>query len=243
MVSNWFAEEAAMAKQVVATAPPARRRTMSYEAWLGWAGASTQSEWVDGEVIEFMPPDTLHQCLVWFLAFLLGWYARARRLGELFLSPFEMRLRPGHVSREPDLLFVARDRFDRLDEKRLDGPADLAIELISDDSVVRDRSDKFDEYQQAGVREYWIFDARPGRRHRADFFRLNAAGAYEPALPDADGRYHSSAVPGFWLRPDWLWQDPLPDPLPLLAEIAPAAVREALRPALADAAPASGDDA
>jgi hypothetical protein len=30
---------------------------------------------------------------------------------------------------------------------------------------------------------------------------------------------HSGVLPGFWLRPAWLWQEPLPDPLPLFFEM------------------------
>jgi hypothetical protein len=43
-------------------------------------------------------------------------------------------------------------------------------------------------------------------------------------------------LPGLWLLPAWLWQEPLPDPLPLFLEIgglepeAVAALRAALRP-------------
>jgi hypothetical protein len=32
-------------------------------------------------------------------------------------------------------------------------------------------------------------------------------------------------VPGFWLRPEWLWQDPSPDVSLLLAMIATDALR------------------
>jgi hypothetical protein len=53
-------------------------------------------------------------------------------------------------------------------------------------------------------------------------------GACRAEPLDAEGRYHSPALPGFWLRPDWLRQDPLPDPWRLLAEIAPAAMWAAL---------------
>jgi len=43
----------------------------------------------------------------------------------------------------------------------------------------------------------------------------------------ADGRYHSSVVPGFWLDPNWLWQEPLPKVAPLLAAMPPRAERGA----------------
>ncbi len=44
------------------------------------------------------------------------------------------------------------------------GMADLVIEVVSDDSVARDRADKFYEYQTAGIQEYWIIDPHPIRK-------------------------------------------------------------------------------
>lgn len=105
-------------------------------------------------------------------------------------------------------------------------------ELISDESARRDRIDKLAEYGAAGVPEYWLFDPRP-RQHRAEFYRLGAEGRYEAVLADAEGRYHSLVLPGFWLKPDWLWQDPLPKPAALLAMIAPPIQRD-VSPSLAD---------
>jgi hypothetical protein len=39
-------------------------------------------------------------------------------------------------------------------------------------------------------------------------------------------------LPGFWLREEWLWQEPLPDPLRLLLEMPTAA--QALRAQLGE---------
>jgi Uma2 family endonuclease len=60
-----------------------------------------------------------------------------------------MRATPDGPARQPDLLFVAREHLDRLTETRLSGPADFVVEVVSDDSVARDRADKFYEYQAA----------------------------------------------------------------------------------------------
>jgi len=147
-------------------------------------------------------------------------YVRYRDLGEVLGSSLHMRVRAGRSSREPDLFFVAHRHRDRVLDTRLEGPADLVVELVSDDSVAQDREAKFAEYAVVGVPEYWIHDPRPGQR-RSDFYRLTADGRYGPIEPDAEGRVHSAVLPGFWLRPDWLRQDPLPDPLACLAEIAP----------------------
>jgi len=201
--------------------PPLR---MTYEEYLAWwdEDETHLGEWVDGEVIVFMPPKLRHQRLIGFVYALVSWYARYRDLGETVLAPFEMLILNGRASRQPDVLFVARDHLDRLTDDRLLGPADLAVEVVSDDSVGRDQQAKLAEYQAAGVQEYWIFDPRP-RRHRAIFYRLGTDGTYAEAPVDADGRYRSVVLPGFWLDPVWLWQDPLPDPDALRSRIAPAA--------------------
>ncbi len=177
------------------------------------------TEWLDGEVIVFTPPTGLHQDIAGFLFTLLHFYVRALGLGLVRIAPFEVRLSE-RVSREPDILFIAQENLDRLTPQRMLGAVDLAVEVVSDDSGTRDNVAKLADYQKAGTPEYWVFDPRP--RHRLSrFYRLSAKGIYEQTVPDAEGRYHSAVVPGFWLRPDWLWQGPLPDPLDCLLEISP----------------------
>lgn len=201
--------------------------TMSYEEFLAWSSEDTHAEWVEGEVIVFVPPKTIHQQIVGFLHNLLSLYANLFQLGVVLTDPFEMRIRDGKSSREPDLLFIAQEHLERLTPEHLEGPADLVIEIVSDESVARDRTDKFYEYQEAGVREYWIIDPRPGTV-RVDFYHLTTAGQFQATLPDNEGRYYAAVLPDFWFRPDWLQQEPLPDPLTTLAEIAPQALREAV---------------
>ena len=215
-----------MARQLVdAPVVKGQRYDMTYEEWLERVPENILSEWVDGEVIVFMPPSELHQDLAGFLFVLVSWYARTLGLGKAIIAPFEMRL-SNRLSREPDIVFVAREHIHRLDGKRLAGPADLAVEVVWPDSVTRDRREKLAEYDEAGVREYWLVDTRPGHEDTR-FFQRSAAGRFEPAAADADGRYRSAVLPGFWFRPDWLWQEPLPDPVALLPIIAPEAWRAA----------------
>ena len=108
----------------------------------------------------------------------------------------------------------------RFTKDRLDGPADLVIEVVSEDSERRDRHDKLAEYAAAGVPEYWIVEGREGR-HGVELHVRNAAGAHERALPDAEDRLHSTVLPGFWLDPAWLAADPLPDVDDVLDQIVP----------------------
>jgi Uma2 family endonuclease len=203
---------------------------MTYEEFLAWAGDSIRAEWKNGEVIVPMPPKDRHHDVVGFLHLLFRMFVDWLHLGKVRTVPFEMKPMPEANSREPDVIFVARENLARLTADRLAGPADLIVEVVSDDSVSRDRVDKFYEYQEIGVREYWVIDPRPGKT-RADFWVLDASGRYRPVPVGDDGIYRSTVIPNFWLRVDWLWADELPDPLLTFAEIAdlPAQVMETLR--------------
>jgi Uma2 family endonuclease len=203
---------------------------MSYGEYLEWADEDVHAEWVDGQVIVHMPAKYYHQVLIDFLTRLISSYVDVFSLGQLLIAPFEVKLWPGGPSREPDLLFISKDHLDRLTDERLNGPADLIIEVVSKDSLRRDRVDKFDEYEAAGVREYWILDNRP-KRNRAQFYQLDEAGQFQPVTPE-DGVYRSAVLPGFWLRLEWLWQAQ-PDIWLALAEvIGPAKMQQALEDAL-----------
>jgi Uma2 family endonuclease len=195
-----------------------QRIPMSYEEFQAFINEDTHAEWVNGEAIIFMAASPLHQRFVRFLLTLLGTFVSFSKLGEVFPAPFEMKISPDANGREPDILFVAKENLDRVTKQKLEGPADLVIEIISDESVKRDRDDKFYEYQDAGILEYWIFDPRPGRQ-RADFYVLDTRGRYRPVPLNEDDVYHSTVIPGFWLDVNWLWQEELPDPIRTLAQI------------------------
>jgi Uma2 family endonuclease len=106
--------------------------------------------------------------------------------------------------------------LDRLKGTYLEGPEDLVVEIISPESAGRDRGDKFYEYREAGIPEYWLIDPT---LQQAEFYHLDAQGRYQLVPPDGEGIYHSRALPGFWLRVDWLWQEPMPDVVRALLQI------------------------
>ncbi|MBS1251256.1 MAG: hypothetical protein MAG451_00287 [Anaerolineales bacterium] len=195
-----------------------QRLCMSYEEFLEWADEDVHAEWVNGEVIVHLPPKNEHQLIIEFLHQLLALFVGLSDRGLVRIAPFEVKLWPDGPAREPDILFLDQEHMDALSSERLAGPPDLIVEVISPDSVRRDRSRKFREYETAGVREYWIIDSRPGYQ-RADFYRLDEGGRYELFATEDDDVVHSTALPEFWLRPAWLWQAPSPNPLLALAEI------------------------
>ncbi len=214
--------------------PPAGPHPASFEAFLAWDHEGGLVEWVGGEVVFHDMPNHEHQNVVEFLLTLLRLFVNLSQAGKVRVAPYPMRMQPGGNAREPDLLFLSQEHLHRLKRDELDGPADLVVEVVSNESATRDRREKFLEYQEGGVREYWIIDPRPGRE-QAHFSVRDEHGTYQPVVPDADGRYHSVVVPGFWLKVAWLWEEPQPDPLMVLAAIAPRALRVALREVLDEA--------
>ena len=130
-----------------------------------------------------------------------------KKLGKVRTAPYSMKLPKMKVVREPDVMFVRTEHLDRLTDQCLNGPCDIAIEVISPDSRTRDRRDKFSEYAQAGVSEYWMIDES---RKWAQFYSLDADGVYVLIQLDEQGVFRSAALPGFWIKPGWLWQNELP---------------------------------
>lgn len=91
----------------------------------------------------------------------------------------------------------------------------MVVEIISPDSRARDRGEKFYEYEQGGVHEYWLLDPL---RKQAEFYGLGDDGIYRLIPIGGDGLFHSRVLEGLWLKVDWLWQEPMPTLLSVLKE-------------------------
>ena len=187
---------------------------MTEEEFDAWVSEENRAEFVDGEVILMSPVSSLHNDIVHFLITLVRLYLEFRPGGRIFGSEFQIRPRHG-IRREPDLIYVSKDHADRIHPTFLAGSPDSVWEIVSPESVDRDWRVKFQEYEAAGVPEYWVIDPRNQVVH---LYRLGADGKYA-RVAETDGALHSETIPGFWLRPEWLWQEPLPGALQCLREM------------------------
>ncbi|MFO0928224.1 MAG: Uma2 family endonuclease [Gemmataceae bacterium] len=94
--------------------------------------------------------------------------ANARRLGRYFHDGVFWSNVEANVAVQPDGLFVStearRDNRVRLIEGRyqgyIKGSPDMVLEVVSRSSVDKDTVLLRDAYARAGVREYWLVDAR-----------------------------------------------------------------------------------
>jgi Uma2 family endonuclease len=193
--------------------PPSR--WMSEEDFVRWAVANrVRAEWVEGEVIVMAPANLEHADLNGWVYMLLRLYVEKRQLGRVIFDVFTRLAVPRRQLRVPDVLYISNDRLGIAQETRIEGAPDLIIEIVSPDSPSRDWREKHAEYAAAGVREYWVLDPL----HKAvEASALNAQGGYQ-RIEEVDGRIQSVVVPGWYLRPVWLWQQPRPIVFDILGE-------------------------
>jgi len=178
--------------------------TISFEDFLS-AYDGVRAEWVDGSVVPMSPASDRHQNVADFLTALMRYWAEKHRLGTVRSSQILMRL--GKAARVPDVLFLESGNRERLLPNHLEGPADLVVEIANPESRGRDRGEKFYEYEQAGVREYWLIDPL---RETAEIFRPDVRGRYAPAADGNSSRLRSEVLRGFWIESRWLWSEPMP---------------------------------
>lgn len=134
------------------------RGYVTFEEYLEQSSDTRICEWVDGEIITMPGASFEHQNLSGFLLTIMRLFVLQKDLGIILHSPFAMKLQAQRRGREPDILFVSKERQHLFRKTYLDGAADLAIEIISPASVGRDRGEKFVGYEAAKIREYWLID-------------------------------------------------------------------------------------
>lgn len=200
---------------------------ITFDEFLELVDEDSRAEWVEGKIEVSSPSARPQVRLQGFLYRALTEYVEAKELGEI-LFEFTMKLpqmppRRRSRARVPDVMFVTNENLLKVNQKEtfLDGPADLAIEVVSPDRLVRDYVKKFQEYETAGVREYWILNADT---RETLFLQLqpqsdnnqslegdgadpaqNVVLRYEEFKQDENGIYRSAVLEGLEINVDWLW--------------------------------------
>lgn len=174
-------------------------------------------EWIEGIVIDGSPAGWQHNRIIHYLYQLIDAYFELRPIGVVDSAPFVMRLEAfPNRRREPDLLVVLNTNPAARYKSYLDGAADLCIEVVSEESVIRDHGEKFYEYEQGGVGEYWIIDPL---RKECRFYIRDEAGRYVRHSEQPIGEYTSRTLPDLRLQIETLWQENLPGPAATAAAI------------------------
>ncbi|MCI0463367.1 MAG: Uma2 family endonuclease [Gemmataceae bacterium] len=134
--------------------------------------------------------------------FTLVGVVKTGRLGRYFSDGMRLSNKEADLSAVPDGIFVSRANLEservRLVAGRkrghveLEGSPDMVLEVVSDSSVEKDTETLRDLYWRAGIREYWLVDAR-GERLIFEILRHTPRG-YTRVRPQ--GGWLKSAVFG-----------------------------------------------
>ena len=177
------------------------------------AGEDSDWEYLDGRIVMHSPASDRHEDLFRFLLTLVSAYVDERGAGIVRGSRYPMRLDP-RWSPEPDLLIIRPGKRHLLGKTRLEGPADLVIEIASDSDPGLDLREKLPRYREAGIDEIWLVN------HFEQVLRAETKGpmGYESRTL-ASGRLPSIVIPGFWIEVSWLWRETLPSTMGCLREL------------------------
>jgi Uma2 family endonuclease len=187
----------------------------TYEEFLEWNGTNDiWAEWENGEIIYMSNPSLIHQDISDFLTAILRFFVEAKQLGRVISAPFQLKFDFRKTGRQPDIMFVSNANADNIKKQYVENTADLVIEIISPESRTRDKGDKFYEYEQARVKEFWLID--PDRK-RAEFYTLGDDGFFNFEMPE-NGVFKSKVLSGLNLKVDWLWQETLPTLMEVLKD-------------------------
>jgi Uma2 family endonuclease len=117
--------------------------------------------------------------------FILTGIIRLRRLGRYYPDGAFLSNETADVSNQPDGIFVSTEAVRAGRVRFVEGRAaghvelerspDMVLEVVSTSSFVKDTETLREAYARAGIREYWLVDARAGPP-RFDILRLGKSG-------------------------------------------------------------------
>ena len=138
-------------------------RRYTYRDYLTWP-EDERWELIGGVAYNMLSaPNRRHQAISMLLSRRLANFLDGKPC-KVYAAPFDVLLPEigeeddGDVSNvvEPDLVVYCGEG--RLKEYGARGAPDLAIEILSPSTQVKDLREKFDLFERMGVREYWVID-------------------------------------------------------------------------------------
>lgn len=187
---------------------------MTEAQFVAWCDSDTRAEWVDGKVVVTSPSSAEQDDLNGWLLNIMRPFLDHHDLGSVHGPNLTARFASQRRRRVPDLLVVLKGRQHLVMKNHVEGAPDLIIEIVAPESQTRDRREKYVEYEKAGVREYWIIDPIS---QQLEAYTLKR-GRYAEIAPEKEV-WRSVLLPGFYLKPAWLWRKPLPKVFTVLKEL------------------------
>ena len=137
-------------------------RRYTYGDIMAWEDGK-RYELYDGVPLALASPTDVHQLILMELGAQLHGFLRGKPC-RVYPAPFDVRLFDADEDKpedsenvvQPDLMVVCDPS--KVDRHGVHGAPDLVIEILSPSTRGIDRLKKYNLYERAGVREYWIVD-------------------------------------------------------------------------------------
>lgn len=164
----------------------------TYADYLMW-NIKDRVEILKGKIFKMSPAPTIsHQGISFNLSGLFFMYFHNKPC-KVFASPFDVVLKNKNGKEDtvvqPDLCVVC-DPEKLADGKRCQGAPDLIIEILSPGNSKKEMVNKYELYEEAGVREYWV--VRPDYKEITQFVLEN--NKYRTLPPIVEGTIIHSAI-------------------------------------------------
>jgi len=167
----------------------------TYADYLQWK-FEEQVELIRGKIFKMSPaPTSLHQKVSIRLSSKIFNFLERKKC-QVFTAPFDVRLPVKNKKKDNEITTVVQtDICVICDENKIDsrgclGSPDLVIEILSPGNTEKEVKLKFELYEEAGVKEYWVI--YPSEENVAVFI-LNEKGKYDGAKIYA-GKDHIKSV-------------------------------------------------
>jgi Uma2 family endonuclease len=174
----------------------------TWSDYLSWQ-FKERVELLRGYVAKMSPaPASKHQVIVGNIYLELGIYLR-KKLCQLCISPFDVYLpiKGKNTVVQPDLFIVCDNS--KIQKKGCVGAPDLVIEILSPGNSKREIEDKYDLYEESGVKEYWL--VYPSEQVIQVYSLEN--GKYQAQKPLSNGgKVKSDLLPNFELDIDSIFE-------------------------------------
>jgi Uma2 family endonuclease len=184
-------------------------KTYSYADYLQWT-FEDRLELIKGKIFKMTPaPASKHQYISWIIASELYGYLKGKKCNA-YPAPFDVRLprkrndddKKVFTVVQPDICVVCDPS--KIDARGCTGAPDIVVEILSPGNNQKELRNKYEVYEEAGVKEYWIVSPQD-----KTFLKYTLiSGAYQPSRLMTTGDIITTEIlPSFELDLDTVFAD------------------------------------
>jgi Uma2 family endonuclease len=183
----------------------------TYADYLKWT-MEEAVELIQGFVFRMAPaPSRLHQRISGDIYFAIRTYLSGKEC-QVYTAPFDVRLpRKAREMGDDEIITVVQPNIcvicdkEKLDERGCIGAPDLIVEILSPDNTKKETCEKFDVYEESGVREYWM--VYPSEKYIIIYTLSDSRKFVKEKTEPDPSKIHSVIFPNFELNLDELFAE------------------------------------